>query len=210
MTQKLQNYFTTFFVFVIVFVLFHFSPIIDTITSFAFIISTLLFIFTLEEKPKKASDYKTPEVHFYQSERINLYGIIMVCGASAAAFLFYFASTNSSIRIGIVSLFLWIVLIVISYSASMHVSKNFYADTITNYIILVTNYKKDQNILNKSVKELLETGSSEKKKLLKSFKTNYFTETEKNRIIKHFLEYKERTDNGNVEITSEEIEEINK
>lgn len=185
----------------------------DPVIFLSFLASTFFFIFSFEEKPKK--QLEDPLVHFYQHSRINVYGYIMVCSTASVAFIIYIASRNPGFKLGIVSLAMWLLLIIVSYIATQYSNRNFWEDTLTDYILMRMENLYDPHLIGDLVKEILTLRNKEKKterELLEKIITTDRYSVIKKKDIELILIYSMaylKTIQQEQELSSDEIKEIN-
>jgi hypothetical protein len=202
------NYIIAFLFSVVIFLLFRSSRIVDSLIMALFILCTIMFVFTAEEKPKDDKVMKIPQVHYYQKERQNIYGYLMICGAASTAFMFYIASTRN-IRMGFLSLCLWLFLIILASFASVYANKRFHKDAIEDYLINNINYNFSDINFDSLIDALFKTRSLQYEDLKKALNKFKIEDSIKEQVIEKYIYYVSSNLAIEDELTSDEIEEIN-
>src|SRR6185369_17911569 len=98
--QRLKLFTIEFIICLIVFILFHWVTLIDTVMFIVFTISAFFYVFAIEELPKKEYVH-LPQVHYYQKARINYYGNSMIGLLVMLSIVFYILTVKfPSLRFG--------------------------------------------------------------------------------------------------------------
>lgn len=188
--------------------------LIDSILMISFVISTLAFIFTTEKQPEFVELLEEPKVHFYRKSRLNIYGYMMILSGVITAFGFYIASTNSSIRIGLLSLVLWLVLIIAAKLMTIYVSKIMLKDAVYDFVVMkvesLNNFHKSK-VLSEGLDLFIQKRNRKKSDLINLLKNSKnFSEEEVDVITKLTLLYLKENEDPKDEVVSDEIKELNK
>ncbi|GAB4285553.1 MAG: hypothetical protein Kow0081_3400 [Candidatus Dojkabacteria bacterium] len=212
---SLVNYIILYIFTGVLFFVFNSSGFIDSLVTLFFILSTIFFIFSREDKPKKESSLKIPEVHYYHRSRINLYGYLMAGGGASVAFLFYITTMNN-IRQGPIAILLWAFLILLSYYSSIYESKKMYADSVVDYILM--NQKKGIPVkrIYLLVKNMMNSGTLDEKLLRKiihdleeKFADYQLSDEQEEELVKIYIKYVSATNYGLSEVVSDEVSALN-
>jgi len=211
---RFSTYIALFVLNIILYVLFtliNFDLIGSFVTLF-YIVSTLSFIFSREEKPKGESNYKVPEAHLYQKSRVNIYGYLIITAGGTTAFLFYVGTTATSLGLGIASLLAWGIMIAFSFFAMTYSSKRIIFDVIADYVHFNMEEKISMSMINLVIRDFYEMQLSNKEELniVKEKYEGVIEERYLEKIQKLFLKYIKETENLTEQVTSDEIKEINK
>ncbi len=192
------------------FALFSTSEFIESIVAGIFILSTILFIFTKEEKVESEGILQNPKVHYYQNSRINYYGYFMVVGASLCALTFYVASTRFELPIGLVSLFFWLVMISLSIIVSNYFNKIYLKTLLVDYILMFSGTSLNFREVELIIEFLLQKDSLDANLLVKKCKSNFKSvlKEDLHKIINLYVFYVKSITTGN-ELVSDEVAVLN-
>lgn len=131
---SIQAYKNIFIAAIIVQIILFWTGVSHTIVTTMFFLATFALVFSREEKPEHSEDLNIPQVHYYHKARINTYGYAMVGLLIGVSFLFYLLSTITSIRIGLISLVLWLIMILGAREIDKMLSDGLGKEAISDFI----------------------------------------------------------------------------
>ncbi len=200
--QRLRLFTIEFTICLIVFFLFHWVALIDTVMFIIFVVSAFFYVFAIEELPKK--DYiNLPQVHYYQKSRINYYGNSMLGMLVILSIVFYTLTVKfPTLRFGIVVFILWGLMLGITYIITYVTAKTLLVDIITDYIV---NYGK-VGLTREEIQSVVKYLANNNKKDFKNTFHN-INKKELEKVKQLFNDYSALISNP---LSSEEIEELNK
>lgn len=192
----------------IVYLLLSSTSFADTILTALFFSSTIAFIFSRAAKPEKVEDIKVPEVHLYNSERLNMLSYYIAGSGVFSALIFYIFSSYTTIPQGFISIFLWIDMIIFTTLLKKRFEpENLGEYALVNYIYIKFDKQVDNETIKKVVRKTLLIEDDEK--LIEYLnKEELIPEDKRGRFKKYLLEYLLLLQNQPNQIMSEEIEEV--
>jgi hypothetical protein len=179
-----------------------------------FVLATIGFIFTTEQQPESEEMLNEPRVHFYRKTRLNFYGYMMILSGASTAFIFYIASSNTSARLGFISLTLWFILILAANVMTYYISRVMFKDAVYDFLLMqidsVNSYEKSKE-LSFILDAYLKIKNRKRKGLEKLLKdSGSFTKEETEVITELTLLYFQENLDPSDEVVSDEVKALNK
>ncbi|MDQ6984672.1 MAG: hypothetical protein Q9M91_07170 [Candidatus Dojkabacteria bacterium] len=202
MNKRLENYTIIFILSLILSVLLIIFDleILKGIITALFILSSLMLVFTREEVAKKNLDI--PEIHYYQSQRTNIYGSGLAMLLALCSFVFYIMFFILDIEIWLASMIIWVGMIIGGRIISGLSSKYQLEFIITDYLNRSLDLKglKVREIVRKLINSDIEA-------LDASISKEVEDRDLRQKIVNKYTEYVEGMKN---ELVSDEIRAIQK
>lgn len=208
---SLRLYKNLFIIAVAIQVLLFWSGYSHTIVTTMFFLATFGLVFSRDAKPDEPEDLLVPEVHYYQKEHLNSYSLAMVAMLAFVAFLFYFITTATSIRTGLISLPLWGLMIYATGKFEEMFSEGLGKEALIDFINIQFGGNLDVEIINSAVSALWQSNIyTDGEKVEKCINTiPEIPDDMKPLFISSYLEYMPLIlDNPNT-LVSDEIKAIN-
>lgn len=151
---SLKAYQNLFIAAIVLQIAFFWTGFSSTIVTVLFFTSTFALVFSRDAKVENQEDLLIPEVHYYQKEHLNTYGFAMVGMLIAGSFVFYLATSLTSIPLGIASLLLWIIMILGTRKIKELFSEDLGKDAIIDFIYLQLGGTLDDLVIDSTVSAL--------------------------------------------------------
>lgn len=210
--MRFTLYVFAFFVTTLIFILLNWIILVDSMVFATFLISTFYFIFTKEAKVKDEETLESPKVVRYFAERNGTYVNIMAVTVGICGVIFWLLS--SMVRLGLLSIGVWIIIIIGSFIAANMQSKSNFKEQLVIYLLyslgrkynIVTKYQTtisliikkefDNKKFNASIENIIQ-------KLAMFFKKFEVPEEEVRISVTNYVESLNEP-----EVTSDEIREL--
>jgi hypothetical protein len=139
---------------------------------------------------------------------------MMILSGASTAFIFYIASSNTSARLGFISLTLWFILILAANVMTYYISRVMFKDAVYDFLLMqidsVNSYEKSKE-LSFILDAYLKIKNRKRKGLEKLLKdSGSFTKEETEVITELTLLYFQENLDPSDEVVSDEVKALNK